>query len=441
MNRSLRLCVGAALLVAGSIATRPVVAAALDDDVNAQLEGLGSPSPSEREAAEAALERLAKSSDEAAERVLALLPAAGPTVPAEVTAAVDRVRIRVQRGVALRATAPSRVTLRVTRAPLAEVLAEFERQTGARLVDNRAAVGGDATPTLVTLDLADAPFWQAIDALLDEADLSVYPFGEAGELSLVTRSTGESPRRRGTAYAGPFRFEATSLATTRGLRDAGSSRLDIEVEAAWEPRLRPIALSMPMSSLVVETAEGGRVAPRNADESIDLEATTAEQLLTMTLSLALPDRRVKRLERVAGEMTALVPATRREFRFAEFGAATLPATQSFGAATVTVRRFAKAGAVWELDMELRLADPGDALASHRGWVFDNPSYLQTPEGERIEHAGFETTLQRGDLIGLVYLFDLGEEPPDPKRLTWVYETPSGVHTIPVRWELGPLELP
>jgi len=106
-------------------------------------------------------------------------------------------------------------------------------------------------------------------------------------------------------------------------------------------------------------------------------------------------------------------------------------------------------------MRLRLENAGPALASHRTWVFENASYLLKPDGGRIEHAGFETTMQTSEELGLAYLFDLSgggfdapadapvdDAPPvNAETLTWVYETATGVYAVPVAWELGPIQLP
>ncbi|MEN0111860.1 MAG: hypothetical protein AAF805_14165, partial [Planctomycetota bacterium] len=95
--------------------------------------------------------------------------------------------------------------------------------------------------------------------------------------------------------------------------------------------------------------------------------------------------------------------------------------------------------------------------SHRSWVFQNPCYLVAADGTRYEQAGFETTLQTDDEVGVLFLFDLTQpggwddadwsddaaeaQPADPAELTWVYETATGVYRAPLDWELGPIELP
>lgn len=434
----------------------------LEDRVDTLLEELGSPTVAERQAAEEAISKLGEGDAAQAEAILAQLPATNRSMPAEVQTALERIRLRIERLQARRATGASRVTLQVRKQPLTKVLALLEKQTGNRFRDKRAEFGGQADPRLITLDLKDEPFWSAIDQLLDEAKLGIYAYGGDGELALIDREANASKRYQAASYAGPFRFEPISLAATRGLRDETASRLDLRIEVAWEPRLRPIAISQPMEGLIITGSGDTVLGPRTPDQSVNLEATPGEQALEMGLSLVLPDRDVEQIESIAGRMTVMIPATKREFRVEQVGAAELPIVQAFGDAVVTLERFRKQNAIWELHMRLTLKDAGDSLASHRGWVFQNKSYLVDAEGQRYEQAGFETTMQTGQEIGVAYLFDLSggaiygfgydenvinpanEEEPgeiDPKELTWVYETPTGVYTVPVDWKLGPIDLP
>ena len=89
-------------------------------------------------------------------------------------------------------------------------------------------------------------------------------------------------------------------------------------------------------------------------------------------------------------------------------------------------------------MRLALDEDNHALESHRGWVFQNLSYLVGKDGETIDNAGFETTRQTRNEVGVAYLFDL---PDGIEGLTWVYETPAAIVEMPVEYELKDIELP
>ena len=55
-------------------------------------------------------------------------------------------------------------------------------------------------------------------------------------------------------------------------------------------------------------------------------------------------------------------------------------------------------------MTVRFDDAGDALASHRQWIFNNEAYLEGPDGKPIAYDSFETTAQGKNEVGMAYLF-------------------------------------
>jgi hypothetical protein len=99
----------------------------------------------------------------------------------------------------------------------------------------------------------------------------------------------------------------------------------------------------------------------------------------------------------------------------------------------------KNNAIWEVHMRLALDEDNEALQSHRGWAFQNLSYLVDKNGEQIDNAGFETTRQTANEVGVAYLFDLPEG--GIEGLSWVYETPAAIVELPVEYEIKDIELP
>ena len=413
------------------------------------IERLDSDIAAQRESAEESLFSLAEQ-----EQLLSCLPNTDNRTPTAIRAGIERAAAEAQRAIARRATAATEVSLQYAQAPLPEVLAEIERQTGNKLRDAREEFGAQGEPRTVTLTLERASFWEAADRVLDEARVAVYPYGEEDQLTLIDRPDGKRSRFGRGVYAGPFRFEPLRVVSTDGLRDANESELRVDLEVAWEPRLRPIALSQLLADLSIETDTGMPLGAVTPQQSIDLEVSPGSQTLEMVLSLLPAPADAKQIASMRGVMSALVPATRHTFRFEKVGQLEQAITLRQGDATITLERFAQQNSIWELHMRMRLDGAGDSLASHRGWVFRNPSYLVDPSGKRFEHAGFETTMQTENELGLAYLFDLSgdfsfddaprdpnSEPADPNTLTWVYETPTGVYTVPVEYEIGPIDLP
>ncbi|MEN0109897.1 MAG: hypothetical protein AAF805_04165, partial [Planctomycetota bacterium] len=328
----LTTAIAIAVLVGSAIASDGVPVA---DRVLVLVEDLAAPGEADRDSAEAGLATLASGDAESVRALLAELPADGPGVPPRVAAALGRVRALAQRRLGELATSGTSVTLDVVQAPLDEVLGELHRQTGNRVTDARERFGEAGRPVPVTLDVTGEPFWSAVDRLLDAARLSVYPYSVEGELLLTARGEGERRRRGAAAYAGPFRLEATTVTARRGLRNDAETGLDVRVELAWEPRLRPIAVRQPFDALRVEVAGDGLdaptlVGPRSPAPAIEREPTSGVQAVDLDLPLQLPPRGSERIQRIRGTLEAMVPAKSHTFRVERVGAARLPVERSFG---------------------------------------------------------------------------------------------------------------
>ena len=443
------------LLAVGSLRAEqpPADTADFKQQIAELVEAFDARSSEERRDAEKTLVQLAGKTAVSAERVLRQLPKANDHMPPAIRSAIARVRRQIEQRLASTTSQSSRITLEVKDAPLAEVLQTISQQTGNLIRDNRENFGDDVTATRVTISIEDEPFWPAMDRLLDEAGMSIYAYGGTGELALVARGENVGKRVGKATYAGPLRFEPIRVVSTRGLRDKNEESLDIDLEISWEPRLRPIALSQPLADLRVVAEGGVPLSPRRPEQNLDVEVAPGSQATELRISLVLPDRKTRSIASLGGTLKALAPGRIATFRFENIGSGAMTANQKQGNATVTVDRFFKNNAIWELRMRLQLDNAGDALASHRGWVFQNTSYLVDAKGNRIEHAGFETTLQNENQVGLAYFFDFSDEEAeaieeekegthfDPQRLTWVYETPTSIVELPIKYELTDILLP
>ena len=109
------------------------------------------------------------------------------------------------------ATRASLITLHSPAMPLSKVLAALQEQSGNRIIDTRRRPGATLPDPELKVDFDRTPFWQALDEVLDQAELSVYPFGQQHALCIVPRSPGQLPRKGRASYSGPFRFEPIRL--------------------------------------------------------------------------------------------------------------------------------------------------------------------------------------------------------------------------------------
>lgn len=419
-------------------AEAPAAAGRLGEEVERLVGQLIVDRREDRQAAYDELLELASPSSARAERVLELLPPLDDQMPPAMKKQLNDLRIAIEKRLAESAVNATLVTLDTVDAPLESVLSAIELQTENKLQDNREQFGQQAKQRLITLKTADTPFWEAMDAVLDQAEMDIYAYSGEEALALVNRDEGAAPRAGIASYAGPFRIAVNKVHAIRNLRLPSDRSLNLELEVAWEPRLRPIALTQKLSEIVATNEKGARLALLRPEQSIDLELSIGSQATELQLPLVLPKRSTERIATLRGTLEVLAPGRNAEFRFEKLSKDAEPTSQKRGGVRVTLAGVRKNNAIWEVHMRLQLDQPGEALASHRGWVYDNKTYLLDENGQEIDHAGFETTMQTKDQIGLAYLFDREE---GIEGLTWVYETPASVHRFPVDYELKGIVLP
>jgi len=415
--------------------------AADDAELTSQIESLvadlDSDTIAERDIAETNLLELAKLEGVGAEKFLSVLPKPNDNMPPAVRQRLTAIRKTVESRLAKKTVEATTITLEAISWPLTDVLKELEKLSGNKIVDGREANGGDVTNPEIILNAQGLPFWSALDQVLDQAKLSPYAYAGEDAISLVARGDGEADRYGRASYAGPFRFEVTEVNASRGLRNPATQALNLNLEISWEPRLRPIAITQPLDRIDTVTDAGDRLAVGQPGRVFNIEVQEGSTASTLTAPFELPDRSINAIEKLSGSLTALVPGEREKFEFDNLQPKQ-PVVQSRGGVNVTLERVVKNGAIWEVHMSLKLDEGNDSLASHRAWVFNNLTYMAGDDGVPIDHAGFETTKQTQNEVGIAYLFDL---PDGLDGLKWVYESPVSIVEQEYKYELKDIKLP
>lgn len=362
-----------------------------------------------------------------------------PTAPtsAEVRERLVRIRRRLEQMMAEAAAQPTRVTLKNDAISLSQCLEQLASQSGNAIVDYRESFGQEQTDPVIAVDFDNTPFWQSLDAVFDKSGLMLYPFGPERAVHVVARLSARAPGEQKAVASGPLRFQPLELIARRGLHDASSSGLQLRMQVAWEPRLAPISLRQRLDDIKA-------VDPRGLEIAIDAQQAVFESLvdptttaIELTVPMKLPPRDVAEIAKFSGTLEALVPGRVDAFRFDGLLKATNVEKRVAGV-TVALERVRKNREIWEIWVRVRFDQADDALESHRGWIFNNPAYLEAADGHRIEHDGFETTRRTEDEIGLAYLFAL-EEPPE--GLTFVYQTPTAILSTHFPYTFEHLPLP
>ena len=401
----------------------------LKNEVQRLVRQLDAPELAQREAAEAELLNRGPA-------VLDLLPTTD-RASAEVQQRLDRVRQKLQQQAADAAAQPSLVTLQADVMPLSKVLAAFSRQSGNAIVDYRKKFNQPVTEPALIVHFDKTPFWPALDQVLDQAKLTIYPFAQRPAIHVVAAAEGKRSARSGRAgYSGPFRFEAIGVVARRDLR-RGEGSLVVSVETLWEPRLRIIGLSQRMAD-VTATDEHGRPLPvADREAQLEIPVSGDAPAVKLDLPLRLPSRDVRRIASLKGKLQAMIPGRIETFRFGKLAGAK-NVEQRIAGVTVTLEQVEKNNELWKVRMHARFDDAGDALASHRTWIFNNPACLESPDGKPIAYSAYETTRQGKNEVGVAYVFNT-DQPLD--KLTFVYKTPGTIVNSGFDYELKNIELP
>jgi len=336
------------------------------------------------------------------------------------------------------AVAASRLSLNYRGSDITELFSLITKQSGNEFTDFRQRMGQSTESQPLHIEMNEKEFWPAVDEILDQARLDLYPFASRDSLAVVNRPPEGADRSGNAAYAGPFRIEAVNVVTRRGLRNPAHSATHVELEIAWEPRLRPIALLLPCAQLVAMANDGSLVPMDRPDVVLNIEVPPGSHATEIRVPLKLPPRKLTHLTSIEGNLTAVLPGPIRDFRFTDVANAQQKA-ETHGDIKVRVERVRKNHDLWEIQFRVQINREESLLPSHLGWVLQNETFLVNDQGEQLEHMGFETLMQSSREVGLKYYFDV----PDGEigNYTWVYRSPEAILEVPIEFELKNVPLP
>lgn len=413
----------------------PASAAAEPADLEAQVRKLvrelDASQKAKRDAAEQQLLELGPAA-------LDLLPETNDRTPAEVALRLDRVRSHFERARAENSVKASTVTLKAENMPVSKVFEEMTRQTGNQVYDLREEFGQETTDPEISVDFDEAPFWSAMDQVLDKADLNVYPYASEAGVAIVNRSESRVPRFGAATYSGSFRFEGGEFIARRDLRDPDSHTLELMVSASWEPRLQPIFVMRLAEGMEAADEDGEPIEFSMAGEELEFPVDSDMRSIDMPIQFIAPARSVHRVASLKGKLTVLLPGKLEKFRFTNLAKAKRVERRK-AAVTVVLDEVGKNNELWEIRVRVVFDKTSGALESHRDWVWNNPAFLETPGNkEPLHYAGMDQTRETENEIGVAYYFDV---PEGLKGCVFEYQTPTAIMTMPLDYELKDLELP
>ena len=278
--------------------------AALRDRVLQLIERLDDPKPEARDEAEARLIKLGA-------RALPLLPDPASVTSKERKERLEKVRATLRQAEEETSTVASRVTIQAKAIRLSEALGLIQKQTGNGITDLREQLGGETTNPAFDLDIHDVPFHEALDRVARLAEVSVNAFTGDGTIGITAGTPSKDPLIQ---YVGPFRVAFKQLTEVRDLQ-AGTSAASAQLEVAWEPRLRPMLLTLKSDGLAVKDDKNREVKPQAMMESNEVVLRPENPAVEMNLNLEAPDRSAVKLSSFRIKADVTLPAGIKTFRF------------------------------------------------------------------------------------------------------------------------------
>jgi len=205
---------------------------------------------------------------------------------------------------------------------------------------------------------------------------------------------------------------------------------------SWEPRALPISLALPVDALKATTDEGD-VLELTTERDV-LSAQTQAEISSVEIDVPLPpaDRSATSIKELTGVLRATLPGRTETFVFERIGQAR-SVEQKRAGVTVTLDRVGKTSEVYAVRVTIAFDDASGALESYRGWIMGNEAFV-TKGDERRDPLTLELTRQETNLVGVAYIFDLGDE---PDAFSFHYVTPASIVPREVKFTLKDIPLP
>jgi hypothetical protein len=340
---------------------------------------------------------------------------------------------------------PKLVSLPAKRISLSQALAELTKQTGIAIVDAR---GG--SEEMISLDVRQMPFWQALDALADAAKARVNLYPSSGRIVLDKR--GPHYRLPPISYDGRFRLCVKKVTTSRDLErrdsDAHSGATNLAVEIAWDPLLLPLYLeTRPWALRLVDDKNNALTIP---DEGSAL--APVDGLIALNVDLRLPKlpRGVNAIRSLQGELSMIGPSKMLDFAFdrldrlAKANANDPERRLTQEKVTCRILDVQLLAQRWTVRVALDYPPGMKQLDSNQSWVVNNEMILESPDGKkRLTRPEYVVESASPRQAILSYHFRDKPGMPRGKASAWRlrYRAPANLIEVPIKFAFKDIELP
>lgn len=201
---------------------------------------------------------------------------------------------------------PRPVNLAAKAMPLSEVLKTIEEQTGNKIIDARL------NKTNPEIQIQARTFWTALDAIGLLHGIGFSAFQEGESIALV-----DTPyRARKIHHSGLFRFAHKHIAVSKD-EETLAHLCHVTFHVAWEPRLKCVYVNF-------DGGDAAYAAPKRGASREKLDKRSAQLVIgacatELELKMRAPDRLVRSIESLNGEIRVIGAPKMLDFDFAKAG--------------------------------------------------------------------------------------------------------------------------
>ena len=284
-------------------------------------------------------------------------------------------------------------------------------------------------------------FWDAVTIIQLETGLTIDPYAADGStLRLVPANPKtatfmkENPAVETTADM--FHVRVTRVDATRNLSHPNLDHVSLQLLVRWEPRLKPITMKLPASSVTGKDSNGEAISVRKPDAVFSALIQPQIPEVQMTIPLKPIPRDVNKIKSLTASLDATLPGRTETFRFRRVGKLPPGKKIARAGATVTFEGIDKNEDLFGITLSLAFNEELNALESHQAWVFDNPIYLEDQQGQQVAPLTYESVRQDNSRVAITYYFA-----DDPGERTLVYQTAAAILNVQSKVELQNIPLP
>lgn len=376
-----------------------------------------------RDAAEAELIKLG---------VIALnyLDAVTDDSPPDTIERLGRIRKALETIVVEAAAKPTQITLKGNFS-VKEATEKITKQSGNKIV---LAEGLQTQEQKFDLEIENATFWEAMEIFETQTKLRANTFGgDAGELLLAPATNAVTVP---TDSSGVFQASVLQVSARRNLENPELDYSGLRIRVRWEPRLAPITLAIPASSISVIDEFGDKVTLPNPEANFSAAVQPEIPEVEFSIPIGLVDRQIEKISKLEATLKAVMPGRSETFEFRKIGRLEPGYKQSKAGVSVTLNGIEKNEELYGLLVKYTFDQTGDALESHMSWIFENPFKLIDKDGKEYEPLAKESAGRNKNTAGIRYYFA-----DDPSAMTLKCETPAAIVPTEVKILLKDIPLP